>query len=376
MRTLNPSTREELAAALAEAAASKTRIQIEGARSKARMGGAVEPAGAVISTLGLHRLLEYEPADLTISVEAGMRWAELQKILSANNQTVPLDPPFYGEATVGGVLAANTCGPRRRLYGGPRDAVIGMKFVTLEGVTVQSGGMVVKNVAGLDIGKLMIGSFGTLAAIVVANFKLTPVPPVSRTFLFHFQTADAALAGRDRILGSVLQPAALDILNPHAATRVGGRDWVLAVQASGNQRVIERYTTEFEGADRLDGDAETAFWSKVREFTPDFLAGHPDGAVARFSATIQGVAPILQDLPVPAVCRAGNGIVYGYFPDVEAAAQWLPRYSGVLEFIPPRSCSPDEQWPNAGSDLAVMQKVKQMFDPHYLLNRGRLYGRI
>ena len=98
------------------------------------------------------------------------------------------------------MVAANTSGPRRRLYGTARDVVIGMKFATLEGKLVQSGGMVVKNVAGLDMAKLMIGSFGTLAAIAVVNFKLAPIPLLTRTFVLSHRTLKEAMATRDRIL--------------------------------------------------------------------------------------------------------------------------------------------------------------------------------
>src|SRR5207245_9644671 len=98
---------------------------------------------------------------------------------------VPLDPPLSGAATIVGILSANSSGPRRRLYGTARDLVIGMKFATLEGKLVQSGGMVVKNVAGLDMGKVMIGSFGTLAAIAVVNFKLLPMAAAEATFLYR-----------------------------------------------------------------------------------------------------------------------------------------------------------------------------------------------
>ena len=146
------------------------------------------------------RVLQYEPADLTISVEAGMRWADLTQLLASNQQMIPLDPPFSDSATVGGVVAANTSGPRRRLYGTARDVVIGMKFATLEGKLVHSGGMVVKNVAGLDMAKLMIGSFGTLAAIAVVNFKLAPIPEATRTFVAFASDAGDAMATRDRIL--------------------------------------------------------------------------------------------------------------------------------------------------------------------------------
>src|SRR4029077_15887594 len=127
---------------------------------------------------------------------------------------VPLDPPFAEGATVGGVISANCSGPRRRLYGTARDLVIGMQFATLEGKLAHSGGMVVKNVAGLDMAKLMIGSFGTLAAIAVVNFKLMPAPEGERSFLLPFDSIEAAMAVRNRILQSPLQPAAIDLLNP------------------------------------------------------------------------------------------------------------------------------------------------------------------
>ena len=166
-----PRDPRELAEALATAAAAKQTITLGGAFSKRLMAGPIEPAEVAIGTTALGRVLQYEPRDLTISVEAGMRYADLSNVLAQNRQMIPLDPPFANHATIGGILASNSSGPRRRLYGTARDLVIGMKFATLEGKLIQSGGMVVKNVAGLDMGKIMIGSFGTLAAIAVVNFK-------------------------------------------------------------------------------------------------------------------------------------------------------------------------------------------------------------
>ena len=183
---LAPSNSAELADALRAAASAGQTIALAGNSSKRRMAGPVEPADVAISTLSLRGVLQYEPHDLTISVDAGLAWRELTRLLAEHRQMVPLDPPFADDATVGGVIAANCSGPRRRLYGTARDLVIGMQFATLEGKLVQSGGMVVKNVAGLDMAKLMIGSFGTLAAIAVVNFKLQPMPEVERSFLLPF----------------------------------------------------------------------------------------------------------------------------------------------------------------------------------------------
>src|ERR1017187_3693410 len=181
-----PQTPGELAAALGEAAAHGRTISLAGHDSKRLMAGPTAGAGCGITSAALKRVIEYEPRDLTISVEAGLPWRELTTLTARSRQMAPLDPPFAREATVGGVVASNSSGSRRRLYGTARDLVIGMKFATLEGKMVQSGGMVVKNVAGLDMGKLLIGSFGTLAAIASVNFKLMPMPAAAATLLFAY----------------------------------------------------------------------------------------------------------------------------------------------------------------------------------------------
>src|SRR5581483_3731729 len=157
--TIVPGSPEQLADCLAQAASRKHRITLAGNSTKERMGGPIAPSDVRISTAGLHKILQYEPRDLTVSVGAGTLYCELSRVLAEHRQMIPLDPPFSERATMGGVVAANTSGPRRRLYGSVRDMVIGMTFATLEGKLIETGGMVVKNVAGLDMGKLMIGSF-------------------------------------------------------------------------------------------------------------------------------------------------------------------------------------------------------------------------
>ena len=184
--TVRPESPEELAEAMGWAGSRRQAIELGGHFSKRLMGGPVAAAEMTISTSAMRRVRQYEPRDLTISVEAGISYCELSRLLAEHRQMIPLDPPFADTATIGGIVAANCSGPRRRLYGTARDLVIGMQFATLEGKLVESGGMVVKNVAGLDMGKLMIGSFGTLAAIAVVNFKVIPQPPCERTFRFSF----------------------------------------------------------------------------------------------------------------------------------------------------------------------------------------------
>jgi len=381
---LAPSNPAELAEALGAAASNRQTIALCGNSTKHLMAGPIEPAALEISTLSLRRVIEYEPRDLTISVDAGLTWCELKRLLAEDRQMVPLDPPFGDGATVGGVIAANTSGPRRRLYGTARDLVIGMQFATLEGKLVQSGGMVVKNVAGLDMAKLMIGSFGTLAAIVVVNFKLLPVPEVERSFLLSFDAAAPAISARNRILQGQLQPAAIDLLNPAAGATLGNRAWLLALRAAGNAAAVERYEREFaELGDGVayDNDRQDTLWGHVENFTPSFLAERPEGAVVRVSCTLKELESVMASFDGPAVARAGSGVCYGYFAETEAAAAWLSQavhrgWKAVIEYAPNRQRQTLDLWPAPGNDFGVMQRIKNLFDPSNLLNRGRLYGRI
>ena len=371
-----PSTPAELAQALGSAAASKQTITLGGRFSKSRMGGPIAPSPVTISTTGLSRTLSYEPKDLTVSVEAGMLWAELSRILGANRQMVPLDPPFSQQATVGGVVAANTSGPRRRLYGTARDLVIGMTFATLEGKLVSTGGMVVKNVAGLDMGKLMIGSFGTLAAIAVVNFKVLPAPEVERLFLLAFDTVELAIAARDKILNSVLQPSAVDLLNRHAAKLVGWHGCVLAVRAGGNATAIDRYERELRSMGSLEvGDEKSA--AAIQEFTPRFLDSRENGAVVRISCTLSQIAEIMGAVNAPILARAANGVCYAYFEDASAAAEVAGRTrNAIIDFASESQKSSLNLWPAPGADFEIMKRIKAMFDPEHLLNRGRLYNQL
>jgi glycolate oxidase FAD binding subunit len=376
----SPTTPAELADTLQRAAKHDRTIVLQGNDSKRLMGGPTDFADEVVTTSGLRRVLQYDPRDLTVSVEAGMPWNEFAALLAANRQMVPLDPPYAQRATVGGVVASNSSGPRRRLYGTARDMVIGMQFATVEGRLVQSGGMVVKNVAGLDMAKLMIGSLGTLAAIAVVNFKLTPTPEAERSFLLAFDSLPPAMAARNRILGGQLQPAAIDLLNPAAGATIGNEAWLLAVHAAGNAAAVERCERELAGmgdAVAFDGPRQATLWAHIADFTPWFLTPRPDGAVARLSCTLKEVEAAMASFSGPAIARAGSGVCYGYFERAGDAAKWLAgpgrRPGAVLEFSPDPWKRTAELWPAPGGDLELMRRVKKLFDPGNHLNRGRLY---
>jgi glycolate oxidase FAD binding subunit len=360
---VKPTTEAELTGALLAAASRREIIHLFGAGSKLFSAGLVERPQLELSMRDMNRVLKYEPSDLTISVEAGLPWAHLAQLLSENRQTVPLDPPSFHRATVGGVVAANISGPRRRLYGTARDLVIGMRFATLEGKIVQTGGMVVKNVAGLDMAKLLIGSWGTLAAITTVNFKLIPLPLEHRTFVLEFDKAAEAVAARDRILKSVLQPAALDIFSD-------GNGYRLLIEAGGNTAMMERYEKEL--GVRGDPDFD---WTAIREFTPRFTEQHQHASVARVSSTLSEVRSVLESTRHPVICRAGNGVSYLHFQVIDEAKEWADRADRQnFHFVFEHGLSRDSK--SFAADFGMMEKVKSLFDPQSLLNPGRLYGRI
>jgi glycolate oxidase FAD binding subunit len=380
---LQPTTAEELCECLASSARAKRSIELFGANTKRLMAGAPAPASVQISTTKLNRIIQYEPRDLTISVEAGLPFAALSQELAKHGQMVPLDGPWSESATVGGMVAANINGSRRRLYGTARDLVIGMQFATMDGKLVQSGGMVVKNVAGLDMAKLLIGSFGTLAAITKVNFKLIPIPPVSRTLLFSFEDLKSAMEARNAAIQGVLTPVAVDLLNPIVAAQLNLKGYVLALLFSGNQAVIERSSKEAEKLGRpraLSAAEDQKFWSDLAALTPRHLDKFKEGAVVRVSTTLSECGTALGSIEGPGHALAASGIVRAWFTRPDAAARWLDAalkrgWKGVVEYSGESARGGMTLWPNAGSDFEIMKRIKLMFDPEGLLNSGRFYGR-
>jgi glycolate oxidase FAD binding subunit len=386
MLCYEPESPEELAEVLREHASTRRTIELVGRGSKSGMAGFVEAADVLVSTRNLRRLLQYEPRDLTLSVEPGFGFVELQSLLAQNGQMIALDPPFSAASSIGGAVSSNSSGPMRRAFGTSRDLVIGMKFATIEGKIVQTGGMVVKNVAGLDMGKLMIGSFGTLAAIVSLNFRLHSLPEATETYLFPRPELEEALKSRDAIAAGVLQPLAVDILSPAVALRFGQRGHVLAVRMAGREQLLARYRKEFPDAERLAGSAETLFWKEIQEFPATFLEEYPDGVIARVSSTLAGIARLPKTVAGWFISRAATGVTYFYFTSWTAAAPWWRKveensYAAVIEYAPKTVRCRENLWADRKTEaerasFVMMEKVKQMFDPYRLLNPKRLYGKI
>jgi glycolate oxidase FAD binding subunit len=239
-----PASVEEAAAVLAAAHAEGARVSIE------REGGDL-----LLSTARLDRILEHEAGDLTCVAETGVRLSSLNAALALHGQVLPLDPP--GDPTLGACLAGALSGPLRHRYGTMRDLVIGVTVVLADGTVASSGGKVVKNVAGYDLGKLFHGSRGTLGLIVRLALRLYPLPESARTLVTPAPDAQAAQRLAQALLRSTAAPSALDLLWDGSTGR-------LAVLLEGSERAVgERADSvaSLVGAEPADGDV----WAESRE---------------------------------------------------------------------------------------------------------------
>ncbi len=291
-------------------------------------GGRTDPlyadADVSLNLCRLNNVEHYDAGDLTVGVGAGMTVDQLNKLVGADRLMFAADPAHPELATIGGVLAGAKQGPLRHGYGTVRDFCIGIRFVTGDGRIAKGGGRVVKNVAGYDLMKLLIGSYGTLAVITSASFKLFPVPRQTSTFLAEFGTSNEALEFRDFVISSPLAPMCLEIVSPFARklmrAEITDSAWVICVRASGSDAVVARFRKELGSAvtRELEGASEAGMWRQVENFSstkmvfPDYLSA----VMASVSVPISRVATLIQKIEVlqarenfdiALVGRAGTG---------------------------------------------------------------------
>ncbi len=351
------------------------------------------PAGAdvVLSLERLHALVEHDDANLTATVQAGMPVTAFQELLDRGRQFLAIDPPLPHRATIGGMVAANTNGPRRMLYGGVRDLVIGMKMVLASGEPIKAGGKVVKNVAGYDMCKLFVGSLGTLGVITEVTFKMAPLPEMAATVAAVGSPEQAARLV-ESLSASPLLPAAVTVLNGAVASAAGlaAAPAAVLVWAEGFSESVTRHVADVQKmaaasgmrATALDADAHHVVWDRVR----DFAAG---GAPALFRVTVPqaGVMPVLFSIdrladggPVRYLAHAGAGTVWLALDDPATAAAWFPKLislagehqgHAVLAAAPPPVKAAMDVWGPPPPGLAIMRELKRQFDPLGVLNPGR-----
>ena len=207
-------------------------IYPRGGGTHSHVGCVPTKPGIVLDMAALKRIIDYPARDMTVTLQAGATLSQLQQLLESENQWLPIDVPNPETATIGGAMAVNANGPRRLAQGTWRDAVIGIRFVSDEGIESKGGGRVVKNVAGYDLMKLHIGALGTLGVITEVTLKVKPRPEASSLVVFGVPTS-AVAPTLDRLLASLSRPVAIELLNRAAVKKLGialpdGEPWLIA----------------------------------------------------------------------------------------------------------------------------------------------------
>jgi len=408
-----PTSAEEVAAVLRRAA--ELGLAVIPCRNGTKLGVGNPPRryDVALSLKDMNRVWHYEPDDLTVTVEPGMKFGDFQHFVGRHGLWLPLDPPGGARASLGGIVATNATGPLRLHYGAPRDMVLGMKIATVEGKVVKTGGRVVKNVAGYDIAKLLIGSYGTLGVIVETSFKLFPLPAERATFVIPVGTLGIGRDLRRRILHSPMTPLRMVLLDARAAelTLAGTplersvKELEIWLEMAGSARGMGRCHGELEdlakaaGASlhRLAADSADSVWTRVADL-PSWLPGRSPGVVILkallpdasseelFSraeqeaendkALLAGFAQLgVGVLHLCLLSEAATPAVLGLIRRLRGAAENL---GGVLTI---ERCHWDlkerlDAWGTDSDDFAVMKKIKETWDPKGTLSPGRFVGRL
>ena len=378
---IRPADAAACARAVAESAAAGRSLRIRGAGTKDHLGE-VLPTDAVLETTAMAGVVAHVPADLTVTVAAGTRFADLRDALGRAGQFLPLDPPHAEAATIGGIVAANSAGFWRARYGGVRDLLIGTTAVLGDGTVARSGGRVVKNVAGYDLNKLFVGSLGTLGVFVECTFKVLPRPPASRGAHARFARCADAFAAADAIVRTSARPAAL------AISAGPGGAWELLLQADGDAAPVARtlellaqsartYGTSAQPHDGLTAVLATLNGISARGEDTVVRAALPLAAQPAFATTavrLEGFAQLVADAAsgiVRVVLRGDDTVVIGG-ADALLAAAHVCGGSARVERRPDSLRGRLRAWGDAEpAGRFLMRRIKEAFDPRGILEPGR-----
>ncbi len=398
-----PASVAELAELIRTCDARRLAVVMFGGGTLQSLGNVPARFDVAISFARMSNVLEYEYRDLTIAVEGGLSVGSLDVALAEHRQFVPLDAPRASIATVGGTLASGWLGPRRTMYGRARDFVIGATVVLADGTVAKSGGMVVKNSTGYDLAKLYIGSMGTLAAVVRANFKTLPLPPTRRLAIAGLPegTRSRAVAHVDAL---AVEPAAALLINGFEKEIEGrdGLDGRIMLLYEGSERLVDSATRELRSSlgaaglpetRLLDRDASIAFAHVIdayvallpkRSATYRSIGSGSDTALRRdiSSRLARGSAldvETIEDL------RSGDVIVRISSSAPTHFEERLLAFDAALRTELPETrllAAPEDYrarldgWGKLPASLKAMRELKARFDPNGTLAPGRYVGAI
>ena len=381
---VEPGSVEEISEVMKLAAREGLAVAPRGGGTKMHIGDPPRRLDLIVSTARMNEVLEHTPGDQIVRLEAGVKLEDLQEHISGSDQMLAIDPPESG-ATIGGIVAANSSGPRRYRYGTIRDLIIGITVVLYDGTVAKAGGKVVKNVAGYDLSKLFTGSLGTLGVIATANFRLHPHPEAARTVAVEVAGPQQAQQAAQAIVHSQVEATAVEL-------HYGESEKQLAV-------LLE----SIPGG--IDAKAETASFllkqfGEVRTLSEEDHPGDPTPQVADEVVLKIGVPPVdlaavlesvlgaaqRKGLAHPRITgHAGTGVTFvGFSGENEDGAVgfveemreiWVRRGGNVtLQRAPLTLKQRVSTWDNGGDYLGLVRRVKEKFDPRGGMNPGRFLG--
>jgi glycolate oxidase FAD binding subunit len=380
---VEPGSVQEISDVMKLAASEGLAVAPRGSGTKTHIGDPPRRLDLIVSTARMNEVLEHTPGDQIVRLEAGVKLEDLQEHVSGSDQMLAIDPPESG-ATIGGIVAANSSGPRRYRYGTIRDLIIGITVVLQDGTVAKAGGKVVKNVAGYDLSKLFTGSLGTLGIIANANFRLHPRPEAARTVAVEVAGPQQAQAAAQAIVHSQIEATAVEL---HY-----GED----------EKQLKVLLESIPGG--IDAKTETAFFllkqfGEIRTLS-DEEADHPGHlttaeVVLKIGAPPVDLAAVLESvlgaaerkgLAHPRITgHAGTGVsLVGFSGENEAGAAgfveemreiWVRRGGSVtLQRAPLTLKQRVSTWDNGGDYLGLIRRVKEKFDPRGGMNPGRFLG--
>ena len=390
-RVERPDSVAELAELVRGLAADRRAIYPTGGGTAMNYGGPPARPGVLIETARLDRVVDYPAADMTITVEAGVTLAGLQSTLAAQGQRLQVDAPRPDRATLGGIFATNSTGPRRLGHGRPRDQILGVRFVDAAGRLVKGGGRVVKNVAGYDLPKLLTGSLGTLGIVAELTLKVRPLPEATGFAIADFKTSDSLAKALEVLNTSKTRPVALELWNARSAGRFrgtfpeGSSNWRLLIGYEARRSAIDWQIDALRGElevpiETARDDSASAIWRGLED-PPDLdpeavalVASVRPSALTSFADRLDRAGWAIQ-------AHAASGVIHAdrsgpedsmveeiseFRGDVEADGGSL-----VLAKLPSSLRPRLSVWGRQCPDWSLMARLKAALDPDNLLNPGR-----
>ena len=403
-----PGSVREIQDVLRFAAKQDLSVMPAGAGTKLGIGNLPQKVDVLLTTTRLNNVIEYEPADLTVTVEAGVSLAVLQAELAKYRQLLSLNPPYAARSTIGGIVATNASGSFRLRHGTARNQVLGLQVVHANGTVVKSGGKVVKNVAGYDLNKLYIGAFGTLGIITEVALKLSPIPTRQAILTADFRSVqDAADTGLS-IVGSQTLPLFVNLFinadprlsdataaknEPVLTVGFGGDAETVAWQLIHCQEVMEHNGAI--GVTVVEDESQQHLQEAIQEFPAD--SRNIEVVIAKLNLQRTDIAEFVAQVGdtdwarhVQMMALLGSGVLYLVIPvasdtDFQQLADALTqlrqsvmtaRGNLIIETAPSELKRYIDVWGSVGGTLSLMKQVKAKFDPDGLLNPGRFISSI